>query len=265
MSTIRSAWMCGALGLTLLAPQNSHAERNSVRIGALSGPITQILEVVQEVAAENGLPIEIVRFDDLDKLTEALESGNLEADEEPNAPSLEIQVKQHGYKLTQVAYTVTQPMGIYSSKIASLTGLKWGDRIAIAANPVDGPRALILLHNCGLLGLRDGAGLNATVADITENPKNLQIIEIPAEDMQTSLQLVAAVVMPFSTATNLVLYPARDSLVIEDGHSPYAGILAVKDEDKDAPWVSQLIKAYHSEKVKAFILSQFNGSVRRPW
>jgi len=97
MRTIRSAWMCGALGLTLLAPQNSHAERNSVRIGALSGPITQILEVVQEVAAENGLPIEIVRFDNLDKLTEALESGNLEADEEPNAPSLEIQVQQHGY------------------------------------------------------------------------------------------------------------------------------------------------------------------------
>jgi ABC-type metal ion transport system substrate-binding protein len=83
--------------------------------------------------------------------------------------------------------------------------------------------------------------------------------------MQTSLQSVAAVVMPFSTAMNLGLYPARDSLVIEDGHSPYAGILAVKDKDKDAPWVSQLIKAYHSEKVKAFILSQFNGSVRRPW
>jgi ABC-type metal ion transport system, periplasmic component/surface antigen len=61
------------------------------------------------------------------------------------------------------------------------------------------------------------------------------------------------------------LYPARDSLGLEDARSPYANVLTVRDAERTQPWVAQLVAAYHSDDVAHFILTRYQDSVRRPW
>jgi D-methionine transport system substrate-binding protein len=239
--------------------------KQEIRFGTLGGPNLQILKVVKEAAAAKGLTIDIVEFGNAEGLASALDAGSLEATEVPNSPFLEDQIQRHGYKLDAIAYSVTQPMGIYARTIGALRMLKSGDTIAIPEDRINGPRALILLHNCGLLGLEDGAGLHATLKDINQNPKNLNIVEVPTGNMENALENNTAAAIPYPVAATLGLDPARDSIAIEDGHSPYAGILVAREKDGNAAWVEPLIKAYHSDEVKAFILSEFKGSIRRPW
>lgn len=40
---------------------------------------------------------------------------------------------------------------------------------------------------------------------------------------------------------------------------------AVREEDKDKPWVKTLIEAYRSEPVKQFILARFKGAYVPSW
>ena len=47
--------------------------------------------------------------------------------------------------------------------------------------------------------------------------------------------------------------------------APYVGIIAVRAEDKDAPWVKTFIESYHSPEVKAYIEKQFKGAITPTW
>ena len=48
-------------------------------------------------------------------------------------------------------------------------------------------RSLLLLQKVGLIKLKDGVGLLPTVLDVTENPKNLKIVELEAPQLPRSL------------------------------------------------------------------------------
>lgn len=261
--TARLLARAAGLALWLHAPLSF--ANSAVRIGALSGPGAQILRLVKESAAARGEgpAFEVVEFDDPGGLVRALGEGALEAAESPSQPFLEAAAPGGG--LIAAAYTVTLPIAIYSQRLNALKELKPGDVVTIPSDRIGAARALILLHNCGLLGLRDGAGLSAGIDDITENPKELRIDARAPADLLASIKTVAAAVIPYDIAASGDLHPARDALVMEDGRSPFAGVLAVRAPDRDAPFVKALIAAYHSDAIKSFILTQFADSVRRPW
>ncbi len=124
---------------------------------------------------------------------------------------------------------------------------------------------MILLQNFTLLTFKDSAGLHATLADITSNRLNLKIRQVPRARLFDSLNSVAFAVIDSDDAARAGLYPARDSLGLEDARSPYANVLTVRDGDRTEPWVAQLIGAYHSPEVAHFILTHYQDSVRRPW
>lgn len=57
------------------------------------------------------------------------------------------------------------------------------------------------------------------------------------------------------------MQPTKDAIALEDIHSPYANIIAVRAQDKDQPWVKKLVAAYQSEDVRQFMKTQFNGAM----
>jgi D-methionine transport system substrate-binding protein len=116
-----------------------------------------------------------------------------------------------------------------------------------------------------LIQFRDEAALYVTPSDITDNPRKLRILQVDSAHLSKSLETAAAVALPFPVAADLQLYPARDSIAMEDARCPYAGVLVTRSEDKTAPWTTKLVRAYHSSTVKQFVLTQFKDSVRRPW
>jgi D-methionine transport system substrate-binding protein len=236
-----------------------------VKIGVTAGAHAQIMDEVRRVAATQGLTLDVVVFDKPEGIDAALAAKQIDAASFEDEPGFEAQRKQHGYALTSVATTVTFPIALYSRKLTNLGQLQRGATIAIPDDRAGTARALILLQNFTLLTFRDSAGLHATLADITSNRLKLKIRQVPRARLFDSLNSVAFAVIDSEDAARAGLYPARDSLGLEDARSPYANVLTVRDDDRAQPWVAQLIGAYHSADVAHFILTHYQDSVRRPW
>ncbi len=138
----------------------------------------------KKVAKEKyNLEVELVSFNDYVIPNEALNNGDIDANAFQHVPYLTEQSKQRGYKLAVIGNTFAYPIIAYSKKIKTLTLLKNGSTIVIPNDPTNGGRSLLLLQKNGLLKLKDGVGLLPKVTDITENPKQLKILEIEAPQL----------------------------------------------------------------------------------
>ncbi len=223
------------------------------------------MEVVKKVAAKSGLDVRIVEFSDYVQPNAALAAGDLDANSYQHDPYLQAQVKDRGYKLIKVADTVTFPMGIYSKRVKSLAELKPGARVAIPNDPTNGGRALLLLQKQGVLKLRADAGLKATPLDIVDNPRKLKIVELDAAQIPRSLGDVDAAAINTNYAMEAGLKPKQDAIAIEGPNGPYANVIAIREADRNKPWVAKLVAAYHSPEVKQFIDGKFGGAVIAAW
>ena len=157
-----------------------------------------------------------------------------------------------------------EPFGIYAGKTASLEELADGAQVAIPNDATNGGRALLLLEQEGLITLKEGAGITATVNDIVDNPKNLEIVELEARLLPDSLKDVDLAVINGNYAIDAGLKIA-DALAIESAEgeaaTAYANVLTVKEGNEESEGVQALLAALESDEVKAFIEETYDGAV----
>lgn len=252
-----------AVALALAASFSSAvlAQDKPLKIGVTAGPHAQIFEQVKKIAEKDGLKIQVVEFSDYIQPNAALAAGDLDANSYQHKPFLDQQVKDRGYKIVNVGYTVNFPIGLYSKKVKSLAELKEGARFGIPNDPTNGGRVLLVLQDKGLIKLKPEAGLKATPLDVVENPKKLKFVELDAAQLPRSLDDLDASAINTNYALSAGLNPARDAIAQEAAKSPYVNLLAVREQDKDKPWVAKLVKAYHSEEIRKFVQAEFKGAV----
>lgn len=248
-----------AVATVLSAP--GLAQDKPLKIGVTAGPHAQIFEQVKKVAEKDGLKLQVIEFSDYVQPNAALAAGDLDANAYQHQPYLDAQVKDRGYKIVSVGHTVNFPMGIYSKKIKGLNELKDGARFGLPNDPTNGGRALLLLQAQGLIKLKDGAGLKATPLDVVQNPKKLKFVELDAAQLPRSLDDLDASAVNTNFAISAGLNPTKDAIATEDAKGPYVNVIAVREANKNAPWVAKLVKAYHSDEVRKFIQTEFKGSV----
>ena len=236
-----------------------------VRIGATPGPHAQILEAVKPIAAKRGLDLKIVEFSDYVVPNAALAAGEIEANSFQHKPYLDNQKTDRGYRIEAVAATVNFPIGVYSKKHKSFDAVPAGATVAIPNDPTNGGRALLLLQDKGFITLKAGVGFKPTVADVTGNPRRLKFVEIDAAQAPRVLDDVDAGVVNTNYATQAGLNPVKDAILREDPKGPYVNLIAVREQDKDKPWVKALVEAYHTPEVKAFVEQKFGGAVLAGW
>ncbi|WBV41772.1 MetQ/NlpA family ABC transporter substrate-binding protein [Pseudoroseomonas cervicalis] len=232
-----------------------------LRIGATAGPHSQVLEKVQEIAARDGLVLRIVPFTDYITPNAALAAKDLDANCYQHQPFLDQAVRDRNLPLVAVGKTLVFPMGVYSRRVKSIGELANGARVAIPNDPTNGGRALALLAANGAFKLTLGADFRATIADVLENPKRLRIIELEAAQIPRTLDEVDAAAINTNFAIPAGLNPVRDAIAIESADSPYANLIAVHRDNRDAPWVKRLVAAYQNDEVKKFVAETFQGSV----
>ncbi|MFW5687065.1 MAG: MetQ/NlpA family ABC transporter substrate-binding protein, partial [Halanaerobium sp.] len=133
--------------------------------------------------------------------------------------------------------------------------------IALPNDPSNEGRALILLHNEGVITLEDPENLNATPIDIVENPKNLEFEELEAAQLPRVLPDVAGAVINTNYALEADLNPLEDALIMEGSDSPYVNVVAVRSGDEDSDKINTLKEIIQSEDVEEFILDEYEGSV----
>jgi D-methionine transport system substrate-binding protein len=250
-----------ALAIAAGASTGLLAQDRPLKIGATAGPHSQILEQVKKVAERDGLKIQIVEFTDYVQPNAALAAGDLDANSYQHKPFLDQQVKDRGYKIVSAGYTVNFPIGIYSKKVKSLKDLKEGARFGLPNDPTNGGRVLLVLQDQGLIKLKPGAGLKATPIDVVENPKKLRFVELEAAQLPRSLDDLDAAGVNTNFAIPAGLHPGKDAIAQESAKSPYVNLIAVREQDKDKPWVARLVKAYQSEEVRKYLQTEFKGAV----
>ena len=241
------------------------AQDKPIKIGVTAGPHAQIMEQVKKVAEKDGLKIQIVEFSDYVQPNAALAAGDLDANSYQHKPYLDQQVKDRGYKIVPAAFTVNFPIGLYSKKVKSLDELKEGAKFGIPNDPTNGGRVLLVLQDKGLIKLRPEAGLKATPLDVTSNPKKIRFVELDAAQLARSLDDLDASAINTNFALSAGLQPGKDAIAQESAKSPYVNIIAVREQDKDKPWVATLVKAYHSDAVRQFVKTEFKGAVLTSW
>lgn len=264
----RRSLLLGALSLATalaLGAGQSHAA-DQLKVGVMSGSEEEILEVVKEVAARDGLELEVVAFSDYVLPNEALNAGELDANAFQHVPYLDNQIATRGYDIVPVGNTIVTPIGAYSNKVKSLDELATGARVGIPNDPTNGGRALLLLQAEGLIRLADGVGLNPTILDITENPRELEIVELDAAQLSRALDDVDAAVINTNFALEAGLDPQTDAIAREAREgNPYANVIAVRAENKDDPAIRKFVAAYESPEVAEFLETRFKGAILPAW
>lgn len=152
-------------------------------------------------------------------------------------------------------------MGVYSRRHRAVEAIPQGGRVAVPNDPTNGGRALVLLASTGAFRLKPGGDFSATVADITENPRRLRVVELEAAQLPRALDEVEAAAINTNYAIPAGLNPVRDAIARESAESPYANVIAVRRGEEGAPWLRRLIAAYHTEEVKRFVEQTFQGAV----
>ena len=244
------------------APASSGGAKVTLKVGASPVPHTEILEQIKPVLAKQNIELKIVEFSDYVQPNMALGDKELDANFFQHEPYLLNFIDEHkNLKLKSAGGVHVEPMGVYSKKLKKLDELKEGDIVAIPNDPTNGGRALLLLEKSGVIKLKAGLGVKATVQDVTENKKNLQFKEIEAAQLPRSLDDVAVAVINTNFAMQANLNPTKDALFIEDKTSPYANIVAVREGDEKRPEIVALMKALQSKEIKEFIEKKYGGSI----
>lgn len=256
--------LLGAFSLGMTACHRKETE-NVIKVGIIDGPDTSIWQEVQKIANEKfGLHIKLVKFSDYIMPNEALNDGDIDANAFQHVPFLNAQIKSRGYKLMPIANTFVYPIAMYSNKIKHIDQLTTGDLIAIPNDPSNEARALLLLQQGHLIKLRKGAGVNATPLDIISNPKKLVFKEINAAQLPRVLPDVTAAVINNDFAGPAGLNP-KDALLIENAHSPYMNIIAIRPDEKNEKKIKELIAAFQTPQVKAVAIKISKGNAIAGW
>ncbi|MEK3941739.1 MetQ/NlpA family ABC transporter substrate-binding protein [Paenibacillus sp. FSL H3-0310] len=230
-------------------------------IGASPVPHAEILKAIAPLLEKDGITLEIKEFTDYIQPNVQLDEKELDANFFQHQPYLDDQNKNNKTDLVSVTSVHVEPFGAYSKKIKSIDELADGAKVAIPNDATNGGRALILLAKNGLITLKDDTNIAATKADITENKKNLDIIELEAAMLPRQLDEVDLALINTNFALDAGLVPTKDALFIEGVDSPYANILVTRQDNKDSEAIKKLVAALNSPEAKAFIEEKYEGAI----
>lgn len=266
---LRPARLFGAaalLGAGLLAGcSGDDAETQSIKVGTVAGPETDVMKVAQKIAKEEyGLEVEIVEFTDYVSPNAALADGSLDANAFQHEPYLNSMIKDRGYDFAIAGKTFVYPIGAYSQRYEDIEELPNGAVIALPNDPSNEGRSLILMHNKGLIELKDPNNLEATPIDISSNPHNYEFREIAAAQLPRVLPDVdlAFINNTFAQPAGLSL---DDALIKEGPESPYVNLIVTREGMQDSKPIQQLVDAYQSPAVIEKAAELFKGAAVPGW
>ena len=237
----------------------------TIKVAATSVPHAEILEQAKPILEEYGYKLEVVEYNDYVQPNQVVESGEFDANYFQHVPYLNSFNDEQGTHLVVAGEIHYEPFGIYPGTKKSLDDLADKDSIAIPNDTTNEARALLLLQDNGIIKLKDGAGLTATVNDITENPKNIKFVELEAAQVARVTKEVAFVILNGNYALEAGYSVGKDSIAYESSNSEaaktYVNVIAVKEGNEKTDKIKALVAVLRSEKIKKFIEEEYDGAV----
>lgn len=261
-AALTGALVLGTVGTTVVFADD---DDKTITVAASETPHSEILEQAKPILEKEGYDLEVTVFDDYVQPNEVVESGDFDANYFQHIPYLDSFNEEKGTHLVNAGGIHYEPFGIYPGTKASLDDLEDGDTIAVPNDTTNEARALLLLQDNGIITLKDGAGLEATVNDIEENPHNVEIVELAAEQVARVADETAYIVLNGNYALQAGYSVAKDALAYEKSDSEaaktYVNVIAVKEGNENSDKIKALVAALKSDEIKDFINEKYDGAV----
>ena len=244
---------------------SADAEKGTIKVAASATPHAEILEEAKPLLEAEGWDLEVTVFDDYVRPNEVVESGEFDANYFQHIPYLNSFNEEKGTHLVNAGGIHYEPFGIYPGTKSSLDDIADGDTIAVPNDTTNEARALLLLQDNGIIKLKDGAGLEATVNDIEENPYNVEIVELAAEQVARVAEETSYIVLNGNYALQAGYSVSKDALAYETSDSEaaktYVNVIAVKEGNENSDKIKALVDVLKSDEIKDFINEKYDGAV----
>ena len=236
-----------------------------ITVAASATPHAEILEEAKTLLKDKGYELEVKVFDDYVQPNNVVESGEFDANYFQHVPYLEQFNEEKGTHLVVAGKIHYEPFGIYPGTKKDLKDIAKGDKIAVPNDTTNEARALLLLQDNGIIKLKDGAGIKATVNDIEENPNNIEIVELEAAQVPRVVNEVAYAVLNGNYALEANYTVKKDALAYEKSDSEaaktYVNVIAVKEGNENSEKIKALVDVLKSDSIKKFINEKYDGAV----
>lgn len=242
------------------------AEDDTLKLGVVGERNVEYEDAIKRYEEDTGKHIELVRFSDYNQPNDALKDGDIDLSSFATYIFIEDYNKNQNAGFTYLADSIISPMGVYSSKLKNVDELKEGSKVAIPVETSNNSRALYILEAAGVIKIKKDAGDFITVDDIEENPKNLEFIELPADQVSRALEDVDIALINSDMAMEAGLIPTEDSIFLEDPENErsknFINVIAVEEENKDNEDIKNFIENYYlTDQTKKIIEEEYKGSV----
>lgn len=246
-------------------------EGETVKVGVVGDNGAEVWGYVADKALEQeGITIEVTLLTDYNQPNEALANGSLDINAFQHVAFLENWNEANDEDLVNIGFTLVTPMGLYSDTITSVDEIEEGASIAIPNDPTNGGRALLALEIAGLIEVDDAVGVLPTVNDVTDNPLNIEFVELDAAQIAQSLADVTAAIINTGHAEDAGLSVTEDAIFVdtdtpEELSDTYRNIIAARSEDADSPLLQRIVELYQTEDVGEVIIEASNGGSIPAW
>ena len=261
-AALTGALVFGTVGISVVFAAD---DDKTITVAASETPHSEILEAAKPILEEEGYDLEVTVFDDYVQPNEVVESGDFDANYFQHIPYLNSFNEEKGTHLVNAGGIHYEPFGIYPGTKSSLDDIADGDTIAVPNDTTNEARALLLLQDNGIITLKDGAGLEATVNDIEENPYNVEIVELAAEQVARVAEETSYIVLNGNYALQAGYSVSKDALAYETSDSEaaktYVNVIAVKEGNENSDKIKALVDVLKSDEIKDFINEKYDGAV----
>ena len=261
-AALTGALVLGTVGTTVVFADD---DDKTITVAASETPHSEILEQAKPILEKEGYDLEVTVFDDYVQPNEVVESGDFDANYFQHIPYLNSFNEEKGTHLVNAGGIHYEPFGIYPGTKSSLDDIADGDTIAVPNDTTNEARALLLLQDNGIIKLKDGAGLEATVNDIEENPYNVEIVELAAEQVARVAEETSYIVLNGNYALQAGYSVSKDALAYETSDSEaaktYVNVIAVKEGNENSDKIKALVDVLKSDEIKDFINEKYDGAV----
>lgn len=237
----------------------------TITVAASATPHAEILEQAKPILKEKGWDLEVTIFDDYVQPNNVVESEEFDANYFQHIPYLNEFNEEQGTHLVNAGGIHYEPFGIYAGTKSDLSQLADGDEIAVPNDTTNEARALLLLEANGVLKLKSGAGLTATVNDVESYTKQIKIVELAAESVKDAIPDAAFVVLNGNYALEAGLSVGKDALAFESQDSEaaatYVNVIAVKEGHENDEKIKALVDTLKSDAIVKYIEDTYDGAV----
>ncbi|WP_314451688.1 MetQ/NlpA family ABC transporter substrate-binding protein [uncultured Granulicatella sp.] len=224
-----------------------------VKVAVVGSAAHEIWDFVAEKAKKENIDLEVVEMNDYVLPNTALEEGSVQLNAFQHRAYLAQWNKDKGSDIKEIGTTFIVPLYYFSTKYKSLKDLPENAKVLVPKEVAIQGRALVALETEGLITLKDGVGTKASLADITSNPRNLEIIEAESAQAPRLLQDVDAASINGSMAQDAGLkvedYIFTDADHLDTIPKDRFNIIAANAKDADNPTYKKIVSLFQADDV----------------